>query len=77
MDSTVTISKHEGVWDRGYVEELEADRKRLEWLIAHDARVIVRNGCFVVIDWDGNQWSQTEGNDWLDAIDEAMEATNG
>ena len=72
-DKTVTLSKHEGVWDRDYVEDLEKDRERLEWLVENQCYpmptkngwCLTEEGCFC--------WSETSAKSWREAVDEAME----
>jgi len=72
-DKTVTLSKHEGVWDRDYVEDLEKDRERLEWLVENQCYpmptkngwCLTEEGCFC--------WPETSAKGWREAVDEAME----
>jgi hypothetical protein len=57
-------------------DELKLDRKRLEWLAINNARIWLQDGWYDIHDNGGTCIVSMKDN-WRDAIDEAMEATDG
>ena len=72
-DKTVTLSKHEGVWDRDYVEDLEKDQERLMWMILHRCNPVRTREGWCLTHAGYVCLHKTDAKSWRDAIDEARE----
>lgn len=70
-DKTVTLSKHEGVWDRDYVEDLEKDQERLEWLVENQCYPMPTKNGWCLTEEGCSCWPETSAKSWREAVDEA------
>jgi hypothetical protein len=72
FDRTREAAKAAWDYQQDHIQELESDRRRLEWLALNNARVWLQDGWYDIHD-NGGTCIVYMVDDWRDAIDKAME----